>query len=260
MAPMTISPLARFLIDEFGDWRTAMLVIGIGAWIILLPTVLLVRNPPDEAAVEDAPQAEGAGQPIAKVFRSPQFLVLAFTFFACCTAHSGPIFHMVSYAMYCGVAPMAAVSIYSVEGAAGLGGRIVYGLAADRFGVKPVLIIGLLIQALVIAAYTMATDLAHFYALAIIFGGTYGGVMPLYAVLAQDYFGAKILGTVLGAASMLSSIGMAFGPLAGGWAFDAFNNYNWLFFGSALVGLAAVLIALAFPPLPGREEEKLQPA
>jgi len=260
MAPMTISPLARFLIDEFGDWRTAMLVIGIGAWIILLPTVLLVRNPPDEAAVEDAPQAEGAGQPIAKVFRSPQFLVLAFTFFACCTAHSGPIFHMVSYAMYCGVAPMAAVSIYSVEGAAGLGGRIVYGLAADRFGVKPVLIIGLLIQALVIAAYTMATDLAHFYALAIIFGGTYGGVMPLYAVLAQDYFGAKILGTVLGAASMLSSIGMAFGPLAGGWAFDAFNNYNWLFFGSALVGLAAVLIALAFPSLPGREEEKLQPA
>lgn len=260
MAPMTISPLARLLINEFGDWRTAMLTIGIGAWVILLPTVLLVRNPPDEEVVVDGPQAEGAAPQLAKVFRSPQFLVLAFTFFACCAAHSGPIFHMVSYAMYCGVAPMAAVSIYSVEGAAGLGGRIVYGLAADRFGVKPVLIIGLLIQALVIAAYTMATDLVHFYALAIIFGGTYGGVMPLYAVLAQDYFGAKILGTVLGAASMLSSIGMAFGPLAGGWAFDAFNNYNWLFFGSALVGLAAVLIALAFPPLPSQEDKKLQPS
>lgn len=260
MAPMTVSPLARFLIDDYGDWRMAMLTIGIGAWVILLPTVLLVRNPPTEEEVADGPQAEGAGLPLAKVFRSPQFLVLAFTFFACCTAHSGPIFHMVSYAMYCGVAPMAAVSIYSVEGAAGLGGRIVYGLAADRLGVKPVLIVGLMIQALVIAAYTMATDLVHFYALAIIFGGTYGGVMPLYAVLARDYFGARILGTVLGAASMLSSIGMAFGPLAGGWAFDAFNNYNWLFFGSALVGLAAVLIALAFPPLPGREDEKLQPA
>jgi MFS family permease len=193
------------------------------------------------------------------VFRSPQFLVLAFTFFACCAAHSGPIFHMVSYAMYCGVAPMAAVSIFSVEGAAGLAGRIVYGLAADRLGVKPVLLAGLLIQALVIAAYTLASDITHFYLLAIIFGGTYGGVMPLYAVLARDYFGVRILGTVLGAASMLSNIGMAFGPLAGGWAFDTYNNYNWLFFGSALVGLAAVLIALAFPPLPAREDEKLQP-
>jgi MFS family permease len=59
---------------------------------------------------------------------------------------------------------------------------------------------------------------------------------------------------------MLSSIGMAFGPLAGGWVFDAFNNYNGLFLGSALVGLGAVLIALFFPPLPGRDAEKLQPA
>ncbi|MBW6423491.1 MFS transporter [Rhizobium sp. XQZ8] len=263
MAPMTISPFARWLITYYDDWRFAMLVIGIGAWIILLPTVFLVRNPPEAAAggaAASEPQPEAAGMPLSKVFRSPQFLALGFTFFACCAAHSGPIFHMVSYAMYCGIGPMTAVTIYSVEGAAGLGGRILYGVLADRLGVKPVLIVGLLIQGLVIAAYTMASDLTHFYTLAIIFGGTYGGVMPLYAVLAREYFGAKILGTVLGGMGLLSSIGMAFGPLAGGWAFDAFNNYNWLFIGSALVGLGAVLIALAFPPLPERGGEKLQPA
>ena len=254
MAPMTISPLARWLISAYDDWRMAMFLIGVGAWILLLPTVFLVRNPPAAPAsgTVAAPGGERADTPLSHVFRSPQFLVLAFTFFACCAAHSGPIFHMVSYAMFCGIGPMAAVSIYSVEGAAGLGGRILFGVLADRLGVKPVLIGGLLIQAAVIAAYTMASDLTQFYALAVIFGGTYGGVMPLYAVLAGEYFAAKILGTVLGAATMLSAIGMAFGPLAGGWAFDQFNNYNWLFIGSALVGLGAVLIALAFPPLPRR--------
>ena len=263
MAPMTISPLARWLITYYDDWRFAMLLIGIGAWILLLPTAFLVKNPPEPtagSAEAEEPQADGAGMPLSKVFRSPQFLALGFTFFACCAAHSGPIFHMVSYAMYCGIGPMAAVTIYSVEGAAGLGGRILYGVLADRLGVKPVLIVGLLIQGLIIAAYTMATDLTHFYILAVIFGGTYGGVMPLYAVLAREYFGARILGTVLGGIGLLSSIGMAFGPLAGGWAFDAFNSYNWLFIGSALVGLGAVLIALTFPPLPGREDEKLAPA
>ncbi|MGK6314434.1 MFS transporter [Neorhizobium sp. DT-125] len=261
MAPMTISPFARWLISAYDDWRMAMFLIGIGAWILLLPTAFLVRSPPaaaDAAGAASRPQAESAGMPLSKVFRSPQFLVLAFTFFACCAAHSGPIFHMVSYAMFCGIAPMTAVTIYSVEGAAGLGGRILYGVLADKIGVKPVLIAGLLIQAAVISAYTMASDLTQFYTLAVIFGGTYGGVMPLYAVLAGEYFAPKILGTVLGAATMLSSIGMAFGPLAGGWAFDQFNNYNWLFIGSALVGLGAVLIALAFPPLPRREQ--LQPA
>ena len=37
-------------------------------------------------------------------------VLLALTFFCCCAAHSGPIFHMVSYATLCGVSPMAAVS------------------------------------------------------------------------------------------------------------------------------------------------------
>ena len=48
---------------------------------------------------------------MGKALRSPQFAVLGLTFFACCAAHAGPIFHMVSYAMVCGIGPMAAVSI-----------------------------------------------------------------------------------------------------------------------------------------------------
>ena len=92
-------------------------------------------------------------------------------------------------------------------------------------------------------------------ALAMIFGSAYGGVMPLYAVLAHEYFGPRIIGTVFGAATMLSSIGMAFGPLIGGWIYDTYASYSWLFIGSALVGLGAAAIALAFPPLPARKGE-----
>jgi MFS family permease len=193
---------------------------------------------------------------LLEVFRSPQFIVLGLTFFACCAAHSGPIFHMVSYATICGVGPMAAVSIYSVEGLAGLGGRLLYGGLADRIGVKPVLIAGLLVQAVALATYLFVSQLGEFYALAVIFGSAYGGVMPLYAVLAREYFGPRIIGTVFGAATMLSSLGMALGPVIGGWIFDTYASYSWLFIGSALVGLGAAGIALAFPPL---VREKTQP-
>ncbi|ESY88899.1 MFS transporter [Mesorhizobium australicum] len=253
VAPMTISPLARWLISAY-EWRSAMFDIGILAWVLLLPAVLLVRQPPKPVASDAAESraAEGAGLTVGQALRSPQFIVLGLTFFACCAAHSGPIFHMVSYAMLCGVAPMAAVSIYSVEGLAGLGGRLLYGVLADRLGVKPVLIAGLAIQAMVIAAYLSISQLDQFYMLAVIFGATYGGVMPLYAVLAREYFGQRILGTVFGAATMLSSLGMALGPLAGGMIFDAYASYHWLFIGSALIGLGAAGIAIAFPPLPRR--------
>lgn len=259
MAPLTVSPFAQWLITTY-DWRTAMLVIGLGAWILLIPAALFVRRPPASTAAGVASTAatgDSSAMSAARALRSPQFLVLGFTFFACCAAHSGPIFHMVSFAIFCGIAPMAAVSIYSVEGLAGLGGRILLGVLGDRYGAKPVLIAGLIVQAVAIAAYVFVSRLGEFYALAVIFGMAYGGTMPLYAVLAREYFGQHIMGTVFGAATMLSSLGMAFGPLAGGWIFDTFATYSWLFIGSAAVGLAAVAVALAFPPVP---RQQLQPA
>jgi len=65
---------------------------------------------------------------------------------------------------------------------------------------------------------------------------------------------------VLGGATMASCIGMALGPLAGGVVFDAFGVYDWMFLGSLLIGLAAVALALAFPPFPSRRQELAQAA
>jgi MFS family permease len=45
----------------------------------------------------------------------------------------------------------------------------------------------------------------------------------------------------------LSSLGMALGPVAGGWVFDTYHNYAWLYIASALVAAGAVLLALMFP-------------
>jgi MFS family permease len=192
-------------------------------------------------------------------FVSLPFIVLALTFFACCAAHAGPIFHTVTYAMTCGLAPLAAVTIYSVEGLAGLGGRLALGVLADRLGVKRVLIAGLLIQAVAAGMFIFASRLGEFYAVAATFGFAYGGVMPLYAVLAREYFGQRILGAVFGAAAMVSSLGMALGPAVGGWIFDRFGAYTWLYLGSLAMGLGAVAIALAFPPFP-RANADLTPA
>ncbi len=138
----------------------------------------------------------------AQALRSPQFIVLAATYFCCCATHSGPIFHTVSYAIACGLPVMAAVTIYSVEGVAGLGGRVLFGLAGDRFGAKRVLVIGLFAQALGAGAYFFVRQLGEFYAVAAIFGLIYGGVMPLYAVIAREYFPMRLMGTVFGASTV----------------------------------------------------------
>jgi MFS family permease len=249
VAPMTMSPFAAWLITHM-DWRAAQGVIAVLVWATLVPAALFVRRPPPAAAAAGHGAAEGPGMKLRDAFVSAPFVVLALTFFACCAAHAGPIFHTVTYAMTCGLAPLAAVTIYSVEGLAGLGGRLALGLLADRLGVKRVLIAGLLIQALAAGAFIYASRLGEFYAVSATFGFAYGGVMPLYAVLAREYFGQRILGAVFGAAAMVSSLGMALGPALGGWIFDTFGRYTWMYLGSAAIGLGAVAMALAFPPFP----------
>ena len=251
MAPMTMSPFAAWLIGRM-DWRNAMLVIAGVVLALMLPAAFLIRKPPSPAAAgrQAAENSDDQGMTTSAALRSAPFLILAATNFCCCAAHSGPIFHTVSYAISCGVAPLAAVSIYSLEGLTGMGGRLAFGVLGDRLGAKPVLVGGLLIQAFGALAYMFVGSLDQFYAVAALFGFTYAGVMPLYAVLARENFPARMMGAIVGGTSTAGSLGMALGPLAGGWIYDAYATYAWLYLGSFGIGLGAFLIALTFRPFP----------
>jgi len=246
----TVGPLARWIITSY-DWRIAMMVIGELAWVIIIPAALFVREPPASVSAEGGKGMTGAdGRELtaAQAFRTPQFAAIALTYFACCAAHSGPIFHMITHAIDHGVAAMAAVTVLSVAGLASLGGKIVCGLIADRVGAKRTLIVGLAIQAVAVSLYLFTRELASFYALSLVFGFAYGGVMPLYAILVREYFGARIMGTAFGAVAFVSTLGMSLGPWAGGWLYDTFGSYFWLYIGSFGIGLGAVAIALTFRP------------
>src|SRR5271156_2156869 len=256
VAPMTMAPFAAFLVGRT-DWRTSYLILAVTALVLMLPAALLVRRAPalgnasGGGAADDGP----ADMSVGTAVRSPQFLILVATNFACCATHSGPIFHTVSYAISCGIPAIAAVTIYSVEGFAGLFGRIGFGVAGDRFGAKRVLVAGLLVQAFGALAYVFVRELAAFYAVAALFGFIYAGTMPLYSVLVRENFPLRMLGTVIGGTAMAGSLGMATGPVAGGLIYDTFGSYAWLYIGSWAVGLGAFFIILTFRPFPRGEVE-----
>jgi MFS family permease len=250
MAPMTVSPLAARLVSAY-DWRTSLQIIAALAAAVMIPAALLVRRPPalERKSAGDVPgeQLEPA-MSVGQALRSPQFVILLLTNFFCCATHSGPIFHTIGYAVSCGIPLVAAVSIYSVEGLAGLGGRIAFGILGDWFGAKRVLVSGLLAQAFGALAYSFVRELGAFYAVAALFGFIYAGIMPLYAVLARENFPLRMMGTIIGGTSMAGSLGMATGPLAGGLIYDTFASYRWLYVGAWGIGIGAFLIALTFRP------------
>src|SRR3989442_12002452 len=134
--------------------------MGYAACLLLVPAALFVRRAP--VAAGEGGRVDAAGEPpisVKEALTSTPFIVLAATFFACCATHAGPIFHTISYALVCGIPTVAAVSIYSLEGLAGLGGRVVFGLLGDRDGAPRVLMTGLLVPAVAAGRFMFAHPL-----------------------------------------------------------------------------------------------------
>jgi MFS family permease len=250
-----MAPLARWLILT-RDWRFAMLTLGLIAWTIILPAALLLRPAPTTSGTRSANPFASGGVPadmtLGQALKAPVFWILSLANFACCAAHSGPIFHMVSYAAYCGVAPLAAATVLGAAGLAALFGRILCGLLADLTGAKRTLVGCLMLQALAIALFAAAHELDTLYAVSMLFGFSYGGAMPLYAILVREHFPARIMGSVFGVVAMIAALGMALGPPVGGWLFDQFGGYGWLYIASSGIGIAAALMAMTVRPHPPR--------
>ena len=244
-----VAPLARWLIVAH-DWRFAMLTLGFIAWAVILPAALLLRPAP---AADDRPAAKPsaiaipkADMTVGQALTTPVFWILSLANFACCAAHSGPLFHMVSYAAYCGVAPLTAATVLGAASLAALSGRIICGLIAGRTGAKRTLVACLALQAVAIALYVLAHDLDTLYAVSVLFGFSYGGAMPLYAILVREHFPARIMGSVFGIVAMIAASDMALGPPVGGWLFDRLGGDWWLYIASSAIGIAAALMAMSF--------------
>ena len=251
---LALSPLSRWLINQF-DWRTALLILGDLAWLVVIPAAFLLRSAPRATISADSPSAitasawrAVAGKGGASIFIAWPVWAIGITHFACCAAHSGPIFHMVSHAIDKGIPGMPAAALLGMSGLSSILGRVGTGLVADRYGTKQTLVTMLSLQAAMIALYLVAHDLGTLTVLGLAFGVAYGGVMPLYALVTREYFGEKILGTAYGVVFFISCIGMGLGSWAGGFIHDALGTYQWLFLASAAIGVMAVVLGVTLRP------------
>ena len=241
-----IPPLARHLISTSG-WQGAFEGLGVVALVVILPAALLLRDMPGEKNRGDAASHSAGIQPKRggrwKLFHDGPFWHLFSINFLCCASHSIPLLHVVSYATDLGVPNMAAASILSIAGATSVLGRLGMGVVADRMGVRRMLVAALAVQGGMIFWLMGAGAVWTFYVFAVFFGIAYGGVMPLYAVLAREYYGEGVMGTIYGGILLGATLGMALGGFLGGVIFDAAGNYSLAFVLSLVIGAMAVSMA-----------------
>lgn len=241
-----LPPINAALMAEVG-WRSAL------AWTSLLPLVLvpvilfIIRERPTDLGPQlppgggVAPATALGGMALREALRTRNFWILAgiamFTFFCIIGTQA----HLNLYMLGRGFSQMDAGFGYTVLFFLGLFGKLCSGFLADRIGKKPIFVgtLGVMLAGAIVLTLPGGNTL---WGGLVLFGLGWGGLYTLLQLLAADYFGPAHLGKILGAITVLDTLGGGLGPPMIGAIRDSTGEYGPAFLlVVALIGLAFLL-------------------
>ncbi len=223
--------LSHFI--ETDGWRATHIGVGVFCVVAMLPLAWLLRKRSPVSAQQTAAQAAAAG---AAMPVSPNALIalLSIAGFACCVAMSMPQVHLVAYCADLGYGPARGAEMLSLMLFLGIFSRIASGLLADRIGGLTTLLIGSGAQGAALFLYLWFDGMTSLYVISGIFGLFQGGIIPMYALIARQYFPPRKIGSTLSFIMMTTLFGMAVGGWMSGLVFDYTGSYRMAFLNGLL--------------------------
>lgn len=251
LAPPILTPLI-----EANGWRAAYVALGASVLVVALPlSLLLFRDSPPGATGHV--QAHATGLSRAEILRSPRFWLMFLVFFAITFAVGGIIPSIIPLLTDRGMARADAASYAAIVGIAVVAGRIVAGLALDRFDARHVALAFLTLPALsclLLASDVLPGGAALGLAVALV-GLAAGAEFDLAAFMVSRWFGMKAFGVAYSILTLGMLVGGGFAPPVFGRIFDQTGSYDMALTIAGGIFLAAPLLMLAM----GRSPPELKP-
>ena len=246
--------VANQLIESF-DFRTAYVVMGLGFGVpVALISLLTMPGPARRPKRSDSDVAAPVlpGVTLKEGLRSAIFYKLAFAILVTNIVNMALTVHLIPLIGGAGLTREAAVGAAVVFGVASMTGKVLGGVALDRFHgtlVGAAIIVMLAVAAAMLAMPVMSLRWAMTAAL--LFGLGYGALAPVYPYLASRYFGRRAFGRLFGTMSSCYNVALATGPLLAGYVHDATHSYL-LFLACGIPALllcALLLVSLGRYPI-----------
>lgn len=261
---LVMSPFLAYLIFSF-DWRTAYIVLGAIAGLVIICLSLQLRKDPKETGLlpdgvkpsNSKIEAQGketstqtTGFSMLQAFRTAGFWFLWLTWLLQSSAVYLITTHIVPHTTDVGIPPIEASVVLSLIGGSSIPGRLLAGSTSDVKGRKTVCVICSLLGAGALIWLLWSHELWMFYLFAVMFGLSWGGLSTTVTALIGDIFGLRSIGVIMGWQGVAWYLGAAIGPAVGGVIFDINGSY----FVAFIIGIIALLLTVLFIALLTRQE------
>jgi MFS family permease len=249
-----IIPVIVWMIADFG-WRTALIILGFGMWIIGVPAAFVMRNTPEDD--DNAPPGVKADMSnrlsqrqtnvrrfhYTGILKKKSFLVVNLAEMIRLMTLMAVVTHIMPYLSTMEISRLNSGLIAAAIPLLSITGRFGFGWLGDLFEKKYIMVISYSLMGLGMLALCYIKLTGMMYIFLFFFSSGFGGIAVLRAALLREYYGRYNFGKYLGIMMGFGACGGIIGPTAAGWVFDRMGSYYfvWLAF-SATIGLAILLI------------------
>lgn len=253
---IVLPPLAQALVAAAG-WRTAYVLYGLAVFVTLSVVALAMRRDPESVGLHPdgggrRHQAAAEASPtwsLGRAGRTPAFWLLAAAFSATWLPVFIPLVHLVRFSQDLGFSPLVGASVISTLGLGAVVGRLGMGAVSDRIGPRATTLCCMGLQSAAFAGFAAVQGLGALYAMAFMFGYSYGAISALFPAIVGDFFGRALAGTLVGVLFAVAGSMAGWGPWIAGAIYDATGSYAPAFrLAAALNVLAIGLLLLCRPP------------
>lgn len=253
---VALTPLAGYVVN-FLNWRTGVIALGMITFVVglIVSQTLMRRTNPeaygllpdgDKIAIPHLAQPSGMVPrvPLLTIFKDSRFWILAICQGLAVMVAMSVFVHQVAYATDNGIGKIAAATSLAAVSMTGFLGQFFFGWLSDRLkDPKYASFLGTLFLLLGMILLINARSVSELYFYALIYGFGYGSLAPIVPIIAAHRFGRHVLGSIYGLLTFFIGIGGSIGPILGGFIYDHFGSYRYLWMINIFV-LISIAIAI----------------
>jgi MFS family permease len=245
--------LIVYLIDLY-QWRTTLIILALGMWVMGIPLALVIRNKPEDYGYlpdgqtqtvcpqSQEVQTKGVEIGLKLALQHKTFLYLNLVEALRMMTLMAVFTHVMPYLSSVGMQRASASIIAGAIPVLSIIGRFGFGWLGDFYDKKYVMMLTLGLIIIGILAFSFVHVRWMIIPFLLLFPLGHGGSMVLRGSILREYFGRNSFGKLIGIIMGSSSIGGIVGPTLAGWSYDTWGSYQhvWYVFSGLLI------IALTF--------------